>query len=57
MILLRLREDAVLLGQRKLRATEAYQYLADSSFGTVEAQIRHDLFRMRYTLIVLECGA
>jgi len=42
---------------RHVRTAEAYQDLAHSSFGTVDAQIRHDLFRMPYTLIVIECSA
>jgi len=42
---------------RHVRTAEAYQDLARSSFGTVDAQIRHDLFRMPYTLIVIECSA
>jgi cyclopropane fatty-acyl-phospholipid synthase-like methyltransferase len=39
-----------------VRSPEAYRELAHSRLGGVEAPIRHDLFRMPYTLIVLECG-
>jgi len=42
---------------RHVRTPDAYRKLAGSSFGVVEDQLHHDLFRLPYTLIVLECGA
>ncbi len=38
-----------------VRAPEAYRELAGSSFGSVIADVRNDLLRMPYTLILMEC--
>lgn len=41
---------------RFVRDRDAYVALARTSFPEVRAELRHDLLRLPYTLLVLECG-
>jgi hypothetical protein len=38
-----------------MRTADAYQKLATSVFPRIKSNIRHDLLRIPYTLIILEC--
>jgi len=40
---------------RFMRTADAYQKLATSVFPRIKSNIRHDLLRIPYTLIILEC--
>jgi cyclopropane fatty-acyl-phospholipid synthase-like methyltransferase len=40
---------------RFVRTVDAYQKLASGVFSRVQSNIRHDLLRFPYTLIILEC--
>lgn len=42
---------------RHVRTEPSYRALASTSFPSVVAHVRHDLLRLPYTLIVLECTA
>ena len=39
-----------------MRTAPAYEALAKAVFARVESDLRHDLFRLPYTLILMECG-
>jgi SAM-dependent methyltransferase len=41
---------------RNIRSPEAYGALARQSFGHVQADIRHDVLRIPFTVCVLECA-
>jgi hypothetical protein len=40
---------------RFVRTADAYQKLATSAFTRIQSNIRHDLLRIPYTRIILEC--
>jgi cyclopropane fatty-acyl-phospholipid synthase-like methyltransferase len=39
-----------------VRKTAEYQKLGAGHFAQMQAQVRHDLLRIPYSLLVLECG-
>lgn len=41
---------------RYVRTESAYRSLASSAFGHVETDVSHDLFRIPYTTLVMECS-
>lgn len=41
---------------RHVRGREAYERLARSEFGEVKCVLRHDLIRIPYTHLIMECG-
>ena len=41
---------------RHVRTAPAYEALAQAVFALVRSDLRHDLFRLPYTLILMECG-
>jgi SAM-dependent methyltransferase len=42
---------------RHVRTLDRYQALARAEFGSVEAVVRHDLIRLPYTHVIMECRA
>jgi SAM-dependent methyltransferase len=41
---------------RHVRSREAYERLARAEFGPVQSFVRHDLIRIPYTHLIMECG-